>query len=80
MRTSSLPTLISVPLLGEDDLVIDLDVHLDVLPVLVTSAGADREDSAALRLLLRRVGQDDAAYRRLLLLEDLNDEAVAQRL
>jgi hypothetical protein len=34
--------------------------------------------TAALRLLLRRVRQDDPARRRLLVLEGLDDEAVAQ--
>ena len=38
--------------LGEDDLVTLLDVHLDVLAVFVPRAGADREDAPALRLLL----------------------------
>ena len=42
--------------------------------------GPDGEDAAALRLLLGGVGQDDPARRRLLLLEDLDDQAVAQRL
>src|SRR5438034_9631279 len=66
--------------LAEDDLVAFLEIHLDVLPVLVTSAGADGEDPAPLRLLLRRVGQHDAADRSLLLIEDLHDQAVAKRL
>src|SRR5687768_10252386 len=34
-----------------DDLVTDLDVHGDVLPVLVTATRADRHDAAALGLL-----------------------------
>src|SRR4051812_21332991 len=66
--------------LAEDDLVAFLEIHLDVLPVLVPSAGADGEDFAALRLLLRRVGQHDAANRRFLLIEDLYDQAVTKRL
>src|SRR5918997_1384924 len=37
--------------LGEDDLVTLLHVHLDVLPVLVARAGTDGEDAAALRPL-----------------------------
>src|SRR3954447_18923294 len=64
--------------LAEDDLVPFLEIHLDVLPVLVPSAGADGQDAAALGLLLRRVGQHDAADRRLLLIEDLDDQAVTQ--
>src|SRR5213080_1621509 len=66
--------------LGEDDLVTLLHVHLDVLAVIVPRAGAHCEDAAALRLLLRGVRQDDAAHRRLLLLEGLDDEAVSKRL
>src|SRR3954466_8596990 len=62
--------------LAEDDLVAFLEIHLDVLPVLVASAGANGKDLAALRLLLRRVGQHDAAHRGLLLIEDLDDQAV----
>src|SRR5512133_1927464 len=66
--------------LAEDDLVAFLEIHLDVLPVLVPSAGADSEDTPALRLLLRRVGQHDAADRCLFLIEDLHDQAVTKRL
>src|SRR5919198_636461 len=66
--------------LAEDDLVAFLEIHLDVLPVLVPSAGADCEDAPALRLLLRRVGQHDAADRGLFLIEDLDDQAVTKRL
>src|SRR5204862_5752844 len=66
--------------LAEDDLVAFLEIHLDVLPVLVPSAGADGQDLAALRLLLGRVGQHDAANRRFLLIEDLYDQAVTKRL
>src|ERR687892_138212 len=52
--------------LGEDDLVTLLQVHLDELAVLVARAGAHGEDAAALRLLLGRVRQHDAARRDLL--------------
>src|ERR687891_1607660 len=55
--------------LGEDDLVTILQVHLDVLPVLVPRAGAHCENASSLRLLLRRVRQNDAARRDLLFLE-----------
>src|SRR5205823_14070706 len=47
--------------LAEDDLVILGDVHGDMLPVFVPGTGTYGEDSAALRLLLRSVGQHDAA-------------------
>src|SRR5436189_6232320 len=64
--------------LAEDDLVAFLEIHLDVLPVLVPSAGAHRKDTAALRLLLCGVGQHDAAGRRFLLIEDLDDQTVTK--
>src|ERR671935_32109 len=66
--------------LAEDDLVAFLEIHLDVLPVLVPATGTDGEDAAALRLLLRRVGEHDAADRYFLVLEDLHDQAVTKRL
>ena len=57
------------------------DLHLDVIPrLLVAGAGAYRKDFAPLRLFLRRVGQDDAANRQLLLIENLDDQAVTKRL
>src|SRR5262249_55918164 len=65
--------------LGIDDLVALLDVERDELAVLV-AAGADLEDAAGLRLLLCRIRQDDAADGGLLLVEDRDDHAVAQRL
>src|SRR5580765_1528538 len=64
--------------LAEDDLVAFLEIHLDVLPVLVPSTGAYGEDLAALRLLLRRVGQHDAADSGLFLVEDLHDQTVTK--
>ena len=56
--------------LAEDDLVALFEVERDVLAVVVAGARADGEDAAALRLLLGRVRQDDAADRRLLFIED----------
>src|SRR3989442_14741389 len=66
--------------LAEDDLVAFGDVHLDVLPVFVPRTGTNGQDAPALRLLLRRVGQHDAADRCLFLIEDLDDQAVTKRL
>src|SRR6188474_2051784 len=66
--------------LGEDDLVTLLDVHLDVLAVLVPRPGADSQDAAALRLLLGGIRQHDAADGGLLLFEDLHDQTVTQGL
>ena len=39
---------------------------------------ADGEHASALRLLLGSVGEDDPARRRLLLLEHLDDQTIAQ--
>src|SRR6266513_2595090 len=64
--------------LGEDDLVALRQVHQDELAVVVPGARADGEDAAALRLLLRGIRKHDAARRRLLLFEDLDDEAVTK--
>src|SRR5262249_58036948 len=64
--------------LGEDDLVALRQIHLDELSVVVPAARADGEDAAALRLLLRGIRKHDAARRRLLLFEDLDDEAVTK--
>src|SRR4029450_9357293 len=63
-----------------DDLVAHGDFHRDDLPRGVAGARSDGEDAAALRLLLRGIGQDDAARGRLLLLECLEDQTIAQRL
>src|SRR6266511_1447060 len=66
--------------LREDDLVALGDVHLDVLPVLVAGARSDGQHAAALRLLPRRVRQNNSADRQLLLFEDLDDQTVTKRL
>src|SRR5436190_14893755 len=66
--------------LAVDDLVALFDIHRDPVAVLVPLTRADGEDTAALRLLLGRVGQHDAADSRLLLIEDLDDQAVTKRL
>src|SRR3989440_10507675 len=66
--------------LRKDDFVALGNVHGDDVPLVVAAARADREDVAALRLLFRGVGQDDPARRRFLFLEDLDDEAISQRL
>src|SRR2546430_5429333 len=66
--------------LREDDLLALGDVHFDAFPMLVPCTRSDGQDAAALRLLPRRVGQDDPAGRRLLFLENLDDQAVTKRL
>ena len=65
--------------LREDDLVALGDVHRDALAGLaVAGARPGGDDAAALRLLERGVRENDAADRRLLLLEGLDDQAVSQ--
>src|ERR687885_1502827 len=67
--------------LGVEDLVALRDVEGDaLLAVLVPLAVADREDLALLRLLLRGVGEDDPGRGRLLLLDRLDDQPIAQGL
>ena len=53
-------------------------VQLDVLAVLVSCAGPDGQDTAALWLLSGRVRQDDPAPGLLFLLEHLDDQAVRE--
>src|SRR5579875_1420236 len=66
--------------LAEDDLVAFFEIDGDVIALVVPCARAHGKDAAALRLLLGGVRQDDAADRRLLFLEDFDDQAVAERL
>src|SRR3954447_4623265 len=66
--------------LREDDDVVLGEVERDALALVVEGARPDGQDGAALRLLLCRVRQDDAGDRGLLLLEDFDDQAVAQGL
>src|SRR6266576_4276965 len=66
--------------LAEDDLVILGDVHRDVLSILIPGTRTYGQDAAALRLLLRRVGQHDAAEGLLLFLEDFDDQTVTKLL
>src|SRR3954447_713787 len=66
--------------LREDDRVALGDVERHEIAAVVAAARTDGQDAAALRLLLRRVGQNDAAGGGLLLVEDLDDQTVAKRL
>src|SRR5919107_4087194 len=57
------------------------DVERDaLLAVVVVATVADRQYQALLRLLLRGVGEDDAARGRLLLLDRPHDQPIAQGL
>src|SRR3954447_2205658 len=62
------------------DLVTVRDVDRDALAVVRDLAVAYSQHLAALRLLLRGVGEDDAAGRRLLLLYRLDDQPIAEGL
>src|SRR6185436_4319670 len=62
------------------DLVALGDVERDALALIVQLAGAGREHLALLRLLLRGVGEHDARRGRLLLLDCLHDQPIAQGL
>src|SRR4051812_10375125 len=66
--------------LGEKNLVTLEAVERDALAVVVELALADREHLALLRLLLRRVGKNDAGGRSGFLLDGLDDQAIAQGL
>src|SRR6185436_19175638 len=67
--------------LGVEDLVALRDVERNALLALVVPlAVTDGKDLALLRLLLGRVGQDDAAGGRRVLLDGLDDQAIAQGL
>src|SRR3954447_817580 len=66
--------------LAVEDLVALGHVDRDALVVVAELAVADGEDLAALRLLLGRIGEDDAARGRLLLLYRLDDQAIAEGL
>ena len=65
---------------SEEDMVADLHLKLAALAVLGDPAVANGDDLAFLRLVLRRVGQDDAAGRRRLRFFPFNDNAITQRL
>src|SRR3954469_176791 len=62
-----------------EDLVPLVDVERASLPVL-DGAIADGDHLALLRLLLRGIGEDEAACGRLLLLDRLNDQPIAKGL
>src|SRR5690606_11624931 len=65
-------------ILGEDDGVAHRHLQRHLLPAVQHLAGADGEDLALLRLLLRRIRQDDAALRGLFLLQGLDHHPVAE--
>src|ERR687885_454905 len=69
-----------VGLAQDEDLVALVDVERHALVVVTELAVADGQDLAALRLLLGRIGEDDAAGGRLLLLYRLDDQPIAEGL
>src|SRR6202049_2744922 len=64
--------------LAEQHLIAGLDVGLDQLPGLVAAARAHGDDLALLRLLLARIGAEDAAGRLRFGLDAADDDAVVQ--
>src|SRR4030095_16692025 len=66
-------------ILPEQDLVPSLHVQRDLLAVVADLTRPGGDVLALLRLLLRRVGDDDPARASLLLLEPLDEDAVVQR-
>jgi hypothetical protein len=79
IRYSLSSTFTSEPEYFEQDAVADLHVECQALALVVDLAGARRHDPAFLRLLLRGVGNDDAALADFLLLDPLHQKAVLQR-
>src|SRR6478672_9048592 len=67
------------PVFGEEDFVADFDIEFDLLAIVVELASADGGDGTFLRLLFRRVGNDDASLLEFLLFERLNQHAIAER-
>src|SRR5258705_13487197 len=65
--------------LAEEDPIALLQREGELLPVLGHPAGPDRDDLALLRLLLRGVGNDDAAVLVVLLLDAPDEHAVMER-
>src|SRR5581483_9784846 len=61
-----------------NDAVADLHVHRQFGAIVERAAGTDGQNAAFLRLLLRRVGKDDAADALLGLFHVLDDHAIAQ--
>ena len=64
--------------LAGQDLISDLDVHLNVLTIHI-AAGADCDDLGNLGLLLGGAGQDQAALGGFFFFDQLNDNAVCKR-
>src|SRR5262249_41067195 len=64
--------------LGVEDLIALTHVQRPAAAVLLDGSVADSEHLALLRLLLGRVGENDSACGRLLLIDRLHDQAVAK--
>src|SRR5712671_3852410 len=65
--------------LAEQHAVAGAYVDRDELAVLVTAAGTYRDDLALRRLLLRGIGDDDAARAAFLGIDALDDDAIVKR-
>src|SRR5271169_214120 len=64
------------PVFGDEDFVADFHGELDLLAIVVELPSADRRDGTFLRLLSRRVGNDDAALFDFLLFERLDQHPI----
>src|SRR4029077_16415367 len=64
---------------GEEDFVADCNIQFDLLAIVVELGSADGNDGPLLRLLFRRVGNDDISLLDFFLFERLNQHAIAER-
>src|ERR1700730_10687093 len=64
---------------GEEDFVACFDIEFDLLAIVVELASADGCDGTFLRLLFRRVGNDDVSLLDFSLFERLNQHAIEER-
>jgi hypothetical protein len=64
--------------LGEQDLIVNFDIHGDVIAIFVAFARADGQDQTLLRFFLGRLGKDNATSGDILLLEGLYHNTAAE--
>src|SRR6266481_6119170 len=70
---------LGAPVFGDKDFVADFDSEFDLLAIVVELASADGCDGTFLRLLFRRVGNDDISLLDFFFFERLNQHAIAER-
>src|ERR1700675_1554339 len=64
---------------GDENFVADFDSEFDLLAIVVELASADGCDGTFLRLLFRRIGNDDISLLDFFFFERLNQHAIAER-